>query len=86
VVELDAAPEAWAQRLPGTVIEAADGRALVELDTAGDAQALLRAAQAAGEVRRFAPVEPTLAELFRDVVVEAEGRSEPARAAAGSAA
>jgi ABC-2 type transport system ATP-binding protein len=86
VVELDAAPVAWAQRLPGTVVEAGDGRALVELDAGDDAQELLRAAQAVGDVRRFAPVEPTLAELFRDVVVETEGDSELARAAAGSAA
>ena len=63
------------------VLAARNGRALVELGDGEDAQALLRAAQAAGPVRRFAPVEPTLAELFRDVVVEAEGESS-ARAAA----
>ena len=86
VVELEHAPAGWAEGLPGRVLEARGGRALVELDDDEDAQGLLRAAQAAGPVRRFAPVEPTLAELFRDVVVEAAGESEPARAAAGTPA
>ena len=85
-VELEHAPVGWAEGLPGRVLEARGGRALVELDDDEDAQGLLRAAQAAGPVRRFAPVEPTLAELFRDVVVEAEGESELTRAAAGSPA
>src|SRR6185436_3529454 len=48
VVELEHAPAGWAEGLPGRVLEARGGRALVELDDDEDAQGLLRAAQAAG--------------------------------------
>jgi ABC-2 type transport system ATP-binding protein len=43
---------------------------MVVVELAGDAdeQALLDAARRAGRVRRFAPQEPTLADLFREVV------------------
>ncbi len=45
-----------------------DGAVVVELEEGADEQALLDAARRAGRVRRFAPEEPTLAELFREVV------------------
>lgn len=55
--------------VPGLVRVRADGgRLLVDLDAAADDQAVLVAAQRAGTVREFAPVVPTLAEIFREVV------------------
>src|SRR4051794_17433790 len=71
VVEVDGAAEDWRARLPGTVVDGTDGRAVLELGESDDEQRVLDAARAAGRVRRFAPVEPTLADLFRGVVVEA---------------
>jgi ABC-type uncharacterized transport system ATPase subunit len=41
---------------------------VVELSGAADEQALLDAARSAGRVRRFAPEEPTLADLFREAI------------------
>ncbi len=60
----------WVAELPGSVITARDRhRVVVELPTAqADEQILLRAAVASGALRSFAPVQPTLSELFRDVV------------------
>jgi ABC-2 type transport system ATP-binding protein len=66
-VELEGADEAWVDRVPGA--RRVDG-ALVELADETDPQTLLDAARAEGAVRRFGPVEPSLAELFRDVVTE----------------
>ena len=45
----------------------ADGSVL-ELEPGTDSQRILDAARQAGAVTRFAEVEPTLAELFREVV------------------
>ena len=44
------------------------GAVVVDLGPDGDEQALLAAAQAHGRVREFAPVVPTLAEIFREAV------------------
>ena len=53
---------------PGATLVAQEG-AVVVVDLAGaDDQALLAAAQAQGSVRTFAPVVPTLAEIFREAV------------------
>ena len=62
-------PDAILAGLPGVTLRSRDGQALV-LDLAGDAddQAVLTAAQRHGAVREFAPVVPTLAEIFREVV------------------
>ncbi len=68
VVELEDVPGDWAAALPGRLVDDADGRAVVDLGEDGDEQALLDAARRAGRVRRFGPLEPTLADLFRDVV------------------
>ena len=69
VVELEEAPAAgWATSLPGRLITE-DG-ATATYDAPEDAQALLAAAQARGPVRRFGPVDATLAELFRGAVEE----------------
>jgi ABC-2 type transport system ATP-binding protein len=70
-----AAPDTgWAARVPGVRVLAddADGT-LVELGDGVSEQALLDAAREAGRVRAFAPVAPSLAELFREVVAERPG-------------
>ena len=41
---------------------------LIDLDPGADDQAVLAAARAAGPVRAFTPLQPTLTELFREVV------------------
>jgi ABC-2 type transport system ATP-binding protein len=61
---------AWVAGVPGATVtneDAAAGAVVVELAPDTDEQALLDAARRAGRVRRFAPEEPTLAELFRKV-------------------
>lgn len=62
---------AWVDGVPGVHVVQADGtRTVVELDStaAGAEQPLLQAALAAGAVREFGPVRPSLVELYRDVV------------------
>jgi ABC-2 type transport system ATP-binding protein len=71
-VELEGADGAWVAHVPGARAVADH---LVELEEGADEQALLDAARAAGPVRRFGPVEPTLAELFREVVAGEEERA-----------
>ena len=67
--------EGWADQLAAAVPGAkvldrgeAGRPALVELPAGADDQALLAAAQRLGPVRQFGPAEPTLVELFREVV------------------
>uniref|UniRef100_UPI003564F17A ABC transporter ATP-binding protein n=1 Tax=Actinotalea sp. TaxID=1872145 RepID=UPI003564F17A len=65
--------EPWAAALvapvPGARLLGQDGPVVVvDLDDGADDQLLLAAAQAAGTVREFAPLVPTLAELYREVV------------------
>jgi ABC-2 type transport system ATP-binding protein len=68
-VDLDGAPDGWLAAVPGaTAVARDDGMVVVELAGDADEQALLDAARRAGRVRRFAPHEPTLADLFREVV------------------
>jgi ABC-2 type transport system ATP-binding protein len=68
-VELAAAGEDWLGAVPAASVVARDnGAVVVELGPEADEQALLDAARRAGRVRRFAPEEPTLAELFREAV------------------
>ncbi|MEN3358915.1 MAG: type transport system ATP-binding protein [Mycobacteriales bacterium] len=66
------APAGWAATLPGVrVLSDRDGEVLLELGTgAGDAddQAVLAAALRTGRVDHFSWREPTLTELFREVV------------------
>jgi ABC-2 type transport system ATP-binding protein len=68
VVVPDAAP-GWAGGLPGvrTVSEQA-GDTLLQLDEGTDDQVVLAAALRTGRVTHFAWREPTLVELFREVV------------------
>jgi ABC-2 type transport system ATP-binding protein len=67
-VEVDTGDDDWVGRVPGARVVARDGDGLVvELDD-GEEQRLLDAARAAGRVRRFAPQERRLADLFREVI------------------
>jgi ABC-2 type transport system ATP-binding protein len=67
-VIVDAAP-GWVGGLPGARIVSDDGAGtVVELSDGADDQTLLDRARAAGSVREFRPVEPSLSELFREVV------------------
>jgi ABC-2 type transport system ATP-binding protein len=62
-------PVGWADGLAGVrVAGREDDEVLLELDRTTDDQMVLAAARAAGPVVAFAPVTPSLAELFREVV------------------
>jgi ABC-2 type transport system ATP-binding protein len=68
-VDAGAADGAWLMGVAGaTVVRGDDGAVVVELADGADEQALLDAARRAGRVRRFAPEEPTLADLFREAI------------------
>jgi ABC-2 type transport system ATP-binding protein len=75
-VDAPSAPEGWTQRVPGAKLVRTDGsRVLVELDgaggnSAGDEQALLRAALATGNVFEFRRDEPSLLDIFREAMTE----------------
>ena len=59
----------WASGLDGvTVLEKNNGRVVLAVD--GDEQRVLDAARAAGRVTLFSAVQPSLAQLFRQVVQE----------------
>ncbi|MBO3736176.1 ABC transporter ATP-binding protein [Actinoplanes flavus] len=59
----------WLRDEPGVTLVELDGRrAVVDLDPGADEQPLLRAALTRGPVRAFAPVRPSLAEIFREVI------------------
>jgi ABC-2 type transport system ATP-binding protein len=71
------APEGWVDRLAASVEGAVvldhgptGAPALIELPPAADDQALLAAALRLGAVRQFGAAEPTLVELFREVVAD----------------
>lgn len=78
----------WAEKVPGVTVLADDADGiLVELAQGTNEQVLLDAARSVGRVRAFAPVNPSLTELFREVVngdsqtpVEAATSREEARA------
>jgi ABC-2 type transport system ATP-binding protein len=68
-VEMDGAADGWLDAVSGAaVVGRENGAVVVELPPGADDQDLLDAARRAGRVRRFAPQEPTLTELFREVV------------------
>ena len=70
-VEVEGATDDWADELSGVrVVTRDDNGVVVELGEGADDQAILDAARRAGRVRRFQPAQPTLAELFREVVEE----------------
>ncbi|MEP7059397.1 MAG: DUF4162 domain-containing protein, partial [Actinomycetota bacterium] len=69
-IEISRAPELWWDVVPGVelVEPLPHASGIFELAVGADDQRLLDVARRAGEVRVFAPVQPTLAELFREVV------------------
>ncbi len=79
------APEGWVGQLSsalrGATVLDHGTPALVELSEGTDDQVLLAAAQRLGPVRAFAAAEPTLAELFREVVTDPDDADEPEVAA-----
>jgi ABC-2 type transport system ATP-binding protein len=70
-VLVEGASADWYAALAGVEQVDADARGVVlRLPEGVDDQQLLDAARAAGRVHRFAPAEPTLAELFREAVAQ----------------
>jgi ABC-2 type transport system ATP-binding protein len=68
-VEVRGTDGAWYGGLPGVeVAKVLPGGVLLELPEGFDPQRVLDAARAAGDVLHFSAVQPTLAELFREVV------------------
>jgi len=71
IVSAPRADAGWAKALPGvTVLDEEPERTVLELEPAVDDQMVLRAALATGPVREFRRRQPTLTELFRNVVTE----------------
>lgn len=72
-VEVAGASEGWFEVVPGVRLEhRVNGAVILALADGADAQRVLDVARAQGEVRSFAPVQKTLAELFREVLEERE--------------
>ena len=68
-VVVDGADHAWVAHVTGArVVDARGPGLLVALSAGTDEQDLLDAARAAGRVTHFAREQPTLAEVFKDVV------------------
>ena len=68
-VDVRGATPGWADALTGVeLVERADGRTVFRLSPATDPQRILDAARRSGSVTHFAELQPTLAELFREVV------------------
>jgi ABC-2 type transport system ATP-binding protein len=68
---VEGAADGWYRDLPDVERIDEDARGVVlRLPEEADDQQLLDAARAAGRVHAFAPVEPTLAELFREAVAQ----------------
>ncbi|MDI6097592.1 ATP-binding cassette domain-containing protein [Actinoplanes sp. NEAU-A12] len=59
----------WLRDQPGVTLIELDGhRAVFDLAAEADEQPILRAALDRGPVRTFAPIRPSLAEIFREVI------------------
>jgi len=70
-VDAPDAPDNWPNTLPGVrALERRGTRRLLELAPEVDDQAILRAAQATGPVREFAPAAASLGEIFRAAIEE----------------
>ncbi|HEU5044239.1 MAG TPA: ATP-binding cassette domain-containing protein [Nocardioidaceae bacterium] len=73
VVDVPGADPAWARDLPGVrVLDATDGRVLLQLDEGVDDQLVLTTALRMGPVKEFARNRPPLTELYRHVVTAAD--------------
>ena len=80
-VDAPSAPPEWFERLSGATVVRVDGtRALLELGDGADDQGILRAALETGPVDEFRRAEPSLVEVFRDVVGESRPSGEPSLA------
>jgi ABC-2 type transport system ATP-binding protein len=65
--------DGWVTGLPGeAVVERENSRMILRLDDDADDQLVLAKALAAGPVREFARVVPSLTDLFRDVLGDSE--------------
>ncbi len=62
------APDWFAALADVELVERVDGRTILKLLPGADAQRILDAARRSGAVAHFAELQPTLAELFREVV------------------
>ncbi len=67
-IDAQGAPTGWTASLEGVRVVDANGRLTLELAPGADPQAILDRARSAGTVTYFAEQQPTLAELFREVV------------------
>ena len=68
-VEVRGANDGWWQVVPGAVaVESGDGVVMLELNDGVDPQRVLDVARSGGDVVGFGPVQPSLGELFREVV------------------
>ncbi|MTD56843.1 ABC transporter ATP-binding protein [Amycolatopsis pithecellobii] len=71
VVDAPQAPPGWTDALPGVTVLHRDGtRTELELHDGTDDQVVLKTALATGPVHEFARRQPSLTELFRNVVTE----------------
>jgi ABC-2 type transport system ATP-binding protein len=78
VVDSICVVEGWTDDVAGVSVDDRDAaRWTLRLDDDADEQSVLAAALAAGPVREFAPVAPTLAELYRDIVADVETSVHP---------
>ncbi len=69
-LEVSSSDPEWWEALPGVELERSlpDGGVILELAADFDPQRLLDVARSMGDVTHFSDVQPTLAELFREVV------------------
>jgi ABC-2 type transport system ATP-binding protein len=68
-VQVSGAAEDWFEELPGVhLFEVSDGAVVLEIPEDFDEQRVLDLARTRGDVLHFSRVQPTLAELFREVV------------------
>jgi ABC-2 type transport system ATP-binding protein len=68
-IEVDGAADGWVERIPGVrVLEPLPAGAILELVDHTSPDEVLDVARAAGTVRHFSVVQPSLTEIFREVV------------------
>jgi ABC-2 type transport system ATP-binding protein len=68
-VDVRGAARGWTDALPDIeLVERTNGRAVFKLSSPGDSERILDAARAAGSVTQFTELQPSLSDLFREVV------------------